>query len=234
MSARTLRYVPRHPLACSMAVIVAIGCTFSLTTARASTSPAPDGTAIDADRVVALVTAGSGQLDSYIVPLHIDARVRKLFTFHVKLDGTVYFKRPERVKLEMGLVPAQYRHLFAALGSPLTWSQRFDFSTESVTMDGARKMYHLRGTPRTTDPQIASVALDVPEEHLGAMHVRWTCVDGTAIDEHVYPGNDGTYDLPKRAEIEMTAQGFHVDADLLYGDYALNEGFPDSVFTGGS
>ena len=142
------------------------------------------------------------------------------------------FIRPDVIKLDMHLVPAQYRRLFAALGTPLTWSQGFDFTTDSVTFDGTRKFYHLRGVARDASTGVASVLLDVPDDHLDAMRARWTCADGTLINERVYPGMDGTYDLPRRAEIETTAQGFHVYADLEYGDYALNEGFPDSVFSG--
>lgn len=223
----------RRSLGGGLAAIVVVACGLSVQAhaARAATSPptAPD---LDAARVVALVTAGSEQLDSYVVPVHVEAKVRAFIPIHVKLDGTVYFKRPERVKLDMHLVPAQYRRLFAALGTPLTWSQGFDFTTDSVSIDGTRKFYHLRGVARDPSTGVASVLLDVPDDHLDAMHARWTCADGTQINERVYPGTDGTYDLPKRAEIETTADGLHVHADLEFGDYALNEGFPDSVFSG--
>ena len=223
----------RRSLGGGLAAIVVVACSLSgpAHAARQPTSPAP-APDLDADRVVALVTSGSEQLDSYVVPVHVEAKVRALIPFRVRLDGTVYFKRPEHVKLDMHLVPAQYRRLFAALGTPLTWSQGFDFTTDSVTFDGTRKFYHLRGVARDASTGVASVLLDVPDDHLDAMRARWTCADGTLINERVYPGMDGTYDLPRRAEIETTAQGFHVYADLEYGDYALNEGFPDSVFSG--
>lgn len=222
----------RRSLGGGLAAIAVVVCSLSVQAhAARAASPAPAAD-LDADRVVALVTAGSEQLDSYVVPVHVEARVHALIPLRVKLDGTVYFKRPERVKLEMHLVPAQYRRLFAALGTPLTWSQGFDFTTDSVTLEGTRKFYHLRGVARDASSGMASVLLDVPEDHLDAMHARWTCADGMQIGERVYPGSDGTYDLPKRAEIEITAEGLHVHADLEYGDYALNEGFPDSVFSG--
>jgi hypothetical protein len=191
----------------------------------------PTGDA-DADRMVTLVTAGDGQVASYVVPVHIAARVRKLLTFHVNLDGTVYYKQPGRVALDMHMVPVQYRPLFASLGTPLTWSHCYDFSIESVEHDGTRSRYHLRGLPRQPNGLVASVLLDVPDDHTLPMHAVWTISDGTEIYEDVFAGADGTYDLPRHAEVELTTSGWHIHADMQYGDYALNEAIADSVFSG--
>ena len=231
MSATTKRRLPRLPFHGRVAVIGLCTLALHVAAVRAAT-PAPvisgDPTA---ERVVSLVTAGDGQLTSYVVPLHIVARVHELITFHVKLDGTVYFKRPGRVALDMHLVPQEYRRMFAALGTPLLWSQTYEFSTDSVTHE-PRTWYHLRGTPRAANGPIALVLLDVPEDRSEPMMARWTCADGTSITERVFAGSDGTYSMPHRAEVELTVDGAHVHADLQYGDYALNGELSDSVFAG--
>jgi len=231
MSATTKRRLPRLPFHGRVAVIGLCTLALHVAAVRAATPAPVIAGDPDAERVISLVTAGDGQLTSYVVPLHIVARVHELITFHVKLDGTVYFKRPGRVALDMHLVPQQYRRVFAALGTPLLWSHNFQFNTESVSHE-PRTWYHLRGTPRVANGAIASVLLDVPEDRSEPMSAHWTCADGTTIAERVFAGSDGTYSLPRRAEVELTVDGAHVHADLQYGDYALNGVLSDSVFAG--
>ena len=106
----------------------------------------PSASGPTATDVLARVTDRDARVDSYSVPVHMDVRVHKLFTFHIGLNGTQYYKRPDRVALDMRQIPAQYRKLFADLGTPLTWPGAYDLKL--VGSNGDRGPFRLEGTPR--------------------------------------------------------------------------------------
>src|SRR5581483_7238936 len=85
----------------------------------APTIPAP---AMSATDVLARVTRGDAAIESYSVPVRIDVHVHRWISLHFHLDGMQYYKRPDRLALDIHAVPAKYRELFAQLGTPLTWS----------------------------------------------------------------------------------------------------------------
>ncbi len=60
---------------------------------------------VSAAHVLARLTGADDLLTSYAVPIHIEARLHRLFTFHFGLNGMVYYKRPDRVALDMQHVP---------------------------------------------------------------------------------------------------------------------------------
>lgn len=179
--------------------------------------------------VLARVAHGDVGIDSYTVPVRIDVRLHKLFTFHFHLDGTEYFKRPDRVALDLHSMPKQYRELFAELGTPLTWSSQYDLHLVGSTAQPAT--YRLEGTPKHPG-QVERLVVDVDGDTPAALHARWFCQGGATIDMHIteQEGPNG-YDLPQREEADIDAGGYHVHATFDYGSYAVNENVANEVFT---
>jgi hypothetical protein len=196
----------------------------------APTIPAPPATATD---VLARVTRDAG-IASYSVPVRIDVRLHKLISLHFHLNGMQYFKRPDRVALEMRAVPQQYRDLFAELGTPLTWPSLYDLRLVPSTAQPAT--YEIEGTPKhggEVERMIVDVDGDVDGDASAPLHVRWFCRSGGTIDMHLTEQEGaGGYDLPQHAEADMSFGGYAVHASFQYGTYAVNEAVADAVFTG--
>jgi hypothetical protein len=182
-----------------------------------------------AEEILARVTAGDAQLSSYAVPVHVDARLHRLIGMRFGLNGKVYFKRPDRVALEMRMVPEQYRRLFGELGTPLTWASAYDMSVVSSDAASGRLVYHVRGVPKRPG-EIDHMLLDVAADPGVPLHARFLCRDGTAIDMAIERETFGSYELPKRVVADMTSGGWKIHAVLDYGNYELNEAVADSVF----
>jgi len=196
----------------------------------ASLQPVREPTTVSAADVLTRLTGSDEMLESYAVPVHIDARLHKLFTFHFGLDGTVYYKRPDRVALDMHLIPTDYRRLFSQVGTPLTWPATFDLSVVSSTsMENGRVRYRLKGVPKRPG-QVAYVLLDVDDVPGDPLHAQWFCRDGSYIDEHLTEQNSGIYELPKHAEADMVVMGYKVHATMDYGTYDVNQALADSLF----
>jgi len=163
-------------------------------------------------------------LRSYSVPVHIDASIHKLFTFHFGANGTMYFKRPGRLALETRSVPEKYRRIFADLGTPRTWPLTYDLQV--LANDGTT--YHIRGTPRTP------CDVDYLEADVGPSSVPvkawWHLHDGTTIASTIESSSVGNYLVPKVEHAEIVTGGFKIHADLEFGDYEVNGQISENVF----
>jgi hypothetical protein len=183
-----------------------------------------------AAEVVARMSASDELLETYAVPLHIDARVRRLITLHFGRDGTVYYKRPDHLALSMRSIPAGFRKLFAEMGTAQTWPSTYDMSIVDAVSESGREIYRLKGVPKQAG-DVDHLLLDVSGEDFATQRARWLCKDGSTIDMTFVNESSGGYALAKRAEADMVLSGWKIHATLEYGPYVLNESVADSVFS---
>jgi len=189
----------------------------------------PAATAPTATQIIARFTERDARVESYAVPVHMDVRVHKLLTFHLGLNGMQYFKRPDRLALEMKSIPAQSRKLFAELGTPMTWPGMYDLRL--VSSDGEHGPYHLDGVPKHAC-DVARLHVDVDGDPGAPLHAVWTTKDGATIDMRITEQAAGGYELPKHADADMAFGGYKIHASIDYGAYAVNEAVADAVFAG--
>jgi hypothetical protein len=145
------------------------------------------------------------------------------------LHGTQYYKRPDRLALDMRQIPAQYRKLFADLGTPLTWPGAYDLKLAGL--NGERGPLRLEGVPRHAS-DIARMVVDVDGPSNAPLHVQWTTRDGGTIDMHITEEAAGGYELPRHADADMAFGGYKIHASIDYGPYSVNEAVADAVFGG--
>jgi hypothetical protein len=211
-----------RPVARALAALTFVGAMGAAPATTGATTP----TATD---VLARLTERDARVESYAVPIHMDVRIRKLITFHVGLNGMQYFKRPDKIALDMRSVPAQYRKLFADLGSPLTWPAQYDLHV--VTCAAERTGCRLEGVPKHPG-DVARMIVDVDADPGMPLHAAWTTRDGGTIDMLITEESSGGYKLPKHAEAEMAFGGYKIHASIDYGAYAVNEAIADALFSG--
>lgn len=181
--------------------------------------------------VLSRLTMRDAMLDSYTVPVHIDVRLRKLFSFHFGIDGMQYFKQPDHLALDVHAVPPNGRRLFSQIGAPMIWAATYDMRLASATNNGARTTYRLEGTPKHLG-DIDRVILDVDSDVSRPLHAQWFCRDGTTITTTIDEQLVGPYWLPKRTEADLSVLGYRIHAVLEYGNYTMNAVVADSVFSG--
>jgi hypothetical protein len=184
-----------------------------------------------AAQVLARFTARDALLDSYTVPVHVDVHLHKLITIHFGLSGTAYYKRPDRVALDLRSMPASYRRVFAELGSPLTWGGTYELRVRDVVTDDNRTTYRIEGTPRHAG-EIDHMTVDVDTDAYAVLRGQWVFKDGTTIAMTIEESAAGAYQLPKRTEADLDAGGYRVHAVMDYGEYSFNAVVADSVFSG--
>jgi len=181
--------------------------------------------------VVARMSASEVLPETYSVPLHIDAKVRRLITLRFGVDGTVYYRRPDHLAIRMNRIPSGFRKLFTELGNAQTWGATYDMTFLDALKDGNRELYRLKGVPKQGG-EVAQVLLDVSAADFTPQRAQWVCHNGSTIDMTFANETIGGYELAKHAEADMVLLGWKVHADLNYGPYVLNASVADSVFSG--
>jgi hypothetical protein len=174
--------------------------------------------------LLAKMAAPNAGLTSYEVPVHFDVDLHSMLSLHTGLDGTAYFKRPDKSAVNFDTVPIladAFKHLAGTLGTPETWPQAYDISLNSDT--------ELKLVPKKAG-NVAAVIVDVDTADYGIVRERWHYKDGGSIDVHQTNATVGTFLLPRKqtGDFDLPQYKAHVVTD--YGTYKLNIQIPDSVF----
>src|ERR1700680_165520 len=86
--------------------------------------------------LLAKMAAPNVGLTSYEMPVHFDVDLHSMLSLHTGLDGTAYFKRPDKSAVNFDTVPIladAFKHLAGTLGTPETWPQTYDITLNSDT-----------------------------------------------------------------------------------------------------
>lgn len=185
-------------------------------------------TSVDSVPLFAQLANEDPSLRSYSAPLHARVAIHKLITFHLGMNGTVYFRRPDHFAVAIDSVPEKYRKVFAELGTPRTWPMTYDMQVTGVDNNGGEKVYHLCGTPRTAD-DIDHMVADVGDPGAPVKAVYFMRGGGT-IDSTTDFTTVGTWQVPKSQHADIDVGGVKLHVDLDYGDYEVNGQISDAVF----
>jgi anti-anti-sigma regulatory factor len=198
--------------------------------AGARTEALPDVAPSD---VVRNVIAQNSRLDSYEATVDVNVHLRSFPYLADRLNGTAYFKQPDRFELVFQRVPAVakgFDRLYSDIDDPSDWSQRFDLSfVGQRSVDGhpdvvLRLVQKVRGMIDHED-----VAIDPATWHIDSM--EWHYYNGGLIAmTQQYRSADG-YDVLAAQHATIHIPYVHAAADATYTDYKTNVAIDDGVFT---
>jgi hypothetical protein len=229
----------RGTILAAMLVMLAHGST-------SAQSPGAQASALTVAQILDRMAENTKALTSYVVPFRIDAHVKRgMFSVRVPLDGTRYYKVPDKSLLKMPKVPSEAKALVAVyswVGTPVTWPSTYDISLESPKTIGTTAVYELRATYKpgaTTHALLDSAAhstvdhilLDVNSQTFDPVRATWHYRNGSTIVMNITAGSvDGKYRLPQHEDVDMSLPGQHATAQITYAAYQTNVAIPDSTF----
>ncbi len=162
-------------------------------------------------------------LRSYRARVHLDAAMSSFPFLHPTLDGTAYFKRPDRTAIVFDDAPAMggiFKTVFPRLPTPQQWPAQYRVQQISA----APNQVELRLTPRK-EGRVS--ALDVTVDPASAVPTGYTFRyrDGGTItfsqqvvSEHGYvlvSGLDGVIDLPAvKASAKASFVGYQINVPV--------------------
>jgi outer membrane lipoprotein-sorting protein len=170
----------------------------------------------------------NANLQSYTANLHVDVTTHSFPFISPKLDGTAYFKRPDKTAVVFETVPAlasQFKKVYPQLESPSEWPTIYDVTP--VSDDGTTSTFKL---VRKKNGRIDHVDVLVDDKTATVTTMTYIYKDGGSISfTQTYDTIDGNYVIvSQRGKVDIP----HYNADVAstYTNYKLNVAVPDSVF----
>ena len=175
-------------------------------------------------RMVAINT----KLKSYTGTVHMDAKLKTFPFISPSLDGSVYYKQPDKQAFVFDTVPAlasQFKKVYPKLDPPSTWEKIYDFTALS-DQDGTTTF---RLVPKKNG-RVEHLDVLVDDGNATVKSYTWTYKDGGSIAfEQSFKTIDGNY-LPLKVTGHVELPSYRADVTTDFSNYKLNVPVADSVF----
>lgn len=201
--------------------------------ASAAQSNAPAPPQMTASQILERMVANYRGLNTYEVPVTIDAHIYEVLTLPVSMSGKRYFKEPDREALKMNSVPSiakAFQNVYSTLGTPVTWCKTYVINVVTPSVSFDRPVYELQAVYRHPS-KVDHIQLDVDASNFDPMQARWFYKNGAKIVMNIEEQLvNGKYRLPQRETLDVQFPQYKGDAVVTYGQYVLNQPIADSVF----
>jgi hypothetical protein len=175
-------------------------------------------------RMVALNSA----LRTYTADVHLDVALKSFPFISPSIDGSVYYKKPDRTAVVFDTVPAlaaQFKKVYPRLDPPGSWTTIYDVAVMSD--DGSTADFRLR--PKKNG-RVDHLEVTVDDPTATIRSYSWTYKDGGSIRfEQSFTSIDGNYLVDKaRGNVDLPA--YKAEVSSAFSNYKLNVAIADSVF----
>ncbi len=196
-----------------------------LPAAAAPEAPANDGTTTDIYRRMVALNAN---VASFTATTHVDVTMRSFPFIKAPLDGTVYYKRPDKQAIVFDTLPAlagAFKKVYPNLPAPAHWTDEFNVAL--VSDDGATTLFRLT---KKKQGRIDHLDVKVDDRTATPVSFTYTYVDGgyvTFDQQYMAVGNDY---MIKSQTGHVELPSYKADVTSAFSDYKLNVAIADSVF----
>ncbi len=211
-------------LPCVALVLGAVG-------AAATSSPTPP---LDAAAILQRSESRWKGLSSYQVPVTISGSVRVAFvSVPFKMTGTQYYQAPDEQALHFDNPPSYARGLgntLSTLGTPQTWLRDYAIAQPVSQPHGRHTAYLLTGTPKR-ESRIKTMTMWISATTFGIESIIFSYTNGASLTVAFqrHPGVT-QFHLPRSATVVAKFPSYSGNAQIVYGDYRLNQPIPATVF----
>jgi hypothetical protein len=201
-----------------------------LAVALATPSPAP----LDATTILAHSASAWSGLNSYQVPVTVDAHVRvAIVSLPVRMTGTQYYQAPDAQALHLDNPPSFARGLgntLSTMGTPQTWLRDYDIAMPTSQAHGHHTSYVLTGTPRRSS-RVKTMKMWVSAKTYAIESILFSYTSGATLQvTFAHRRGISQYHLPRQATVAAHFPQYSGNATITYGSYTLNQPIPASVF----
>ena len=223
-----------RPIVYLLALCALLALAFSLASAQtvtpqASASPAPTSVR----EVLERMTARNAGLDSFTARMHVKLRMLSFPYFAPSLDGTSYFKRPDKSEIVFDRVPGYakgFQRLFNDVDDPNGWKKDENIALQGMGSLNGRPVIVLVLTKKIHSDQIdhATVYVDPSTYELPQMEWHYTN-GGTIVMKQYYQVENG-FSVVARQHVDIDYRVRAV-GDAQYEPYRMNVPVANAVFT---
>jgi len=184
------------------------------------------------NEILARAGAADG-LTSYSVPVHFDVHMHRPIGIRDGADAIVYFRAPAQAELTItkisGIIGRFFKGSYAIDLAPQVWPAKYTVTSVSTGAIGTTSTLVLNAVPKA-EPSVDRVVFTVAQSDDAPLGATWFYKDGSTIQLTLVCQTTPDYSLVERETIAVNMPRFSLDANGVFGAYALNTPIPDSVF----
>jgi outer membrane lipoprotein-sorting protein len=175
-------------------------------------------------RMVALNAA----LRTYKATIHLDIELKTFPFLSPSLDGTAYYKKPDKEAVVFDTVPAlasQFKKVYPRIDPPSEWPANYDASILGDA-DGATTF---RLVPKKAG-RVEHLDVKVDDTNATIAGYTWTYKDGGSVSfEQSFKSVGGNFLVDKQTG-HVDLPSYKADVTSQFSNYQINVGVADSVF----
>lgn len=179
--------------------------------------------------LLARMAALNAGLQSYTASLQAHVSMRTFPFLSADLDGTYYFKGPDKYRVDfksgVPLIAQNFDNLYAHIEPASRWRGLYEITV--VSDDGHKTTFHL--VPRKHG-NIASIDAVADDAAATVTTMRWNYANGGFASMANHYTRVGGYDLVASQSGEVHEPGYAGTIETTITGYHLNAAVPDSVF----
>lgn len=196
------------------------------------TAAAPGQNLPTADAIMRRIDARNASLTSFQTRVHVNLRMLSFPWFFSKLDGTEYYKRPDKHGVVFDRAPSYAKginSLFGAVDAPSEWRKDSNVTYTGVQNVDGKPMLALRMTKKIYSDQTKETIAYVNPQTYQVTRMDFVYTNGDGIVMTQTYKQEGPYSVVASRHLDIKRHVRAV-ADATYASYKTNIAISDSVF----
>jgi hypothetical protein len=171
----------------------------------------------------------NANLKTYTADVHADVQTHSFPFISPTLNGTAYFKKPDKAAVVFDTVPAlasQFKKIFPQIEPPSEWPQIYEVTP--VGDDGTVSSFRL---VRKKNGRIDHVDVRLDDKNATVISIAYFYKDsgGSVSFQQAYDAMEGNY-VVKSQTGKIDIPHYNADFSTSFHNYKLNVDVPDKVF----
>jgi len=167
-------------------------------------------------------------LHTYKATVHLDIELKTFPYLSPSLDGTAYYKKPDKEAVVFDTVPAlasQFKKVYPRIDPPSEWPTVYDASI--LGDSGGATTFRL--VPKK-DGRVEHLDVKVDDANATIVSYTWTYKDGGSVSfDQSYKTVGGNFLIDKQSG-HVDLPSYKADVTSQFSNYQINVGVADSVF----
>jgi len=201
--------------------------------AIAGLGAAAPASAPTADSIVHRMEARNAGLDTFQTRVHVNLHMLTFPFYSPSLDGTEYFKKPDKHGVVFDHSPwwaKGIKSLFGAVDEPSEWRKDSNIAYAGDQTIGGKTLLVLRMTKKIYSDQTKDTLAYVDPASFEVVRMQFNYTNGDQITMTQTYKQQGPYAVVGTRHLEIKRR-VHAVADATYAAYQTNVAVNDSVFT---
>lgn len=189
----------------------------------------------NADGVLARMAHRNPSLASYTSRVHVNLRMLNFPFLAPSLEGTSYYKRPDKHAVVFDSVPSYakgFEKLFNDVADPSAWKLDSNVLDKGeVKIDGyPRPLIELYMTKKIYSTILTDAIAYVDPSNYELVEMVWNYRSGGKIVMRQWYREQGRYSLVSQQHVDIDIPHIHAVGDSQYATYRTNVSVSDAVF----